>query len=611
MTSSQSGEFDHQTFLKHLSTKPGVYRMYDSAGKVIYVGKAKNLKKRVTSYFRKNVDSTKTQTLVKHIANIDITIVTSETEAFLLENNYIKKYRPRYNVVLRDDKSYPFIFISEHEHPRISFHRGPKKRKGEYFGPYPSAWSVRESLRSMQKIFPIRQCEDSYYRARSRPCLQYQMKRCSAPCVEGHVSNEEYQEQVNLAALFLKGKNSQVIGTLVNKMEGASEQLNFEAAARYRDQISALRKIQEQQFVSGTQQELDVFGFAFRNGIACIFGIFIRDNQVLGSKSFFPKVPKGISAEEVFASFILQFYLAGNKLIPKQIVIPIKFNDLTAVENVLSGEAKRKVQFYEGARDEKRKYLQIANSNAENSLETQQNQAKSMFARFTDLETTLELDSPIKRMECFDISHTSGQQTVASCVVFDRNGPLKSDYRQFNIEGITPGDDYAAMAQALKRRYKGPSVKDAKMPDLLLIDGGKGQLGEAEMHFKDWPNETKPLIIGVAKGTSRKPGLETLIYAYTHDTVAVESDSKGLHLVQHIRDESHRFAISGHRARRQKVKTTSPLQEIPGIGPKKRQTLLKYTGGLHGLKKASKAEIAKVPGISIELADTIYDYLHS
>ncbi|OFA33333.1 excinuclease ABC subunit C [Glaciecola punicea] len=610
MLENSSPAFNHEHFLKYLTGEPGVYRMYDVRGDVIYVGKAKNLKKRVASYFRKTVDNVKTQTLVNNIVDMDVTIVSSETEAFLLENNYIKKYRPRYNVVLRDDKSYPFIFISEHEHPRLSFHRGPKKKKGEYFGPYPSAWSVRESLRSMQKIFPIRQCEDSYYRARSRPCLQYQMKRCSAPCVKGFVSDEDYNEQVKLAAMFLRGKNTQVISTLVGRMEDASVNLNFEAAARYRDQISALRKVQEQQFVSGTQQELDVFGFAFRNGIACIFGIFIRDNQVLGSKSFFPKIPKGSIDKEVFESFLLQFYLAGNKLIPQQIVIPIKFDEMNTVEVVLSQEAKRKVKFYEGVRDEKRKYLQIANNNAENSLETQQNQQKSIFARFTHLEKILELDSPIKRMECFDISHTSGEQTVASCVVFDRNGPLKSDYRTFNIDGITPGDDYAAMAQAIKRRYKSPT-NDAKLPDLLIIDGGKGQLSQAESHFKDWPEDKKPLIIGVAKGTSRKPGLETLIYAYSHETIAVDFDSPGLHLVQHIRDESHRFAITGHRARRHKVKTTSPLQDIPGIGPKKRQMLYKYTGGLHGLKKASKAEIAKVPGIGQDLADIIYDYLHS
>ena len=610
MPETNISKFDPDQFLKHLSSEPGVYRMYDVRGDVIYVGKAKNLKKRVGSYFRKNVDSIKTQTLVKNIVDMDVTIVSSETEAFLLENNYIKKYRPRYNIVLRDDKSYPFILITQHEHPRLSFHRGPKKKKGEYFGPYPSAWSVRQSLRSMQKIFPIRQCEDSYYRARSRPCLQYQMKRCSAPCVEGYVSDDDYNEQVNLAAMFLRGKNTLVISTLVTRMEQASEALNFEAAARYRDQISALRKIQEQQFVAGTQQELDVFGFAFRNGIACIFGIFIRDNQVLGSKSFFPKIPKGSTDKEVLESFLLQFYLAGNKLIPQQIVIPLKFDDMATVEAVLSEEAKRKIQFYEGVRDEKRKYLEIANKNADNSLETQQNQQKSIFARFTHLEKILELDSPIKRMECFDISHTSGEQTVGSCVVFDRNGPLKSDYRTFNIEGITPGDDYAAMAQVIKRRYKSYTT-DAKLPDLLLIDGGKGQLSQAESHFKDWPQDKRPLIIGVAKGTTRKPGLETLIYAYSHDTIAVDFDSPGLHLVQHIRDESHRFAITGHRARRQKAKASSPLQDIPGIGPKKRQALLKYTGGLHGLKKASKAELAKVPGISYELADVIYDYLHS
>lgn len=610
MTIQATEPFDHKRFLKHLTAEPGVYRMYDAKGEVIYVGKAKNLQKRVSSYFRKNLVDVKTQTLVKNICNVDVTLVSSETEAFLLENNYIKKYRPRYNVILRDDKSYPFIFMSEHQHPRLSFHRGPKKKKGSYFGPYPSAWSVRESLRSMQKIFPVRQCEDSYYRARSRPCLQYQMKRCSAPCVEGYISDEEYAEQTRMASLFLKGKNSEVIASLVSKMEAASEALNFEAAANFRDQIAALRKIQEQQYVAGTQLELDVFGFAMKNGIACVFGVFIRDNQILGSKSFFPKIPKGVSEAEVFQSFILQFYLAGNKLIPKQIVFPIKFDDIESINAVLNEAAGYKVNFFEGARDEKRRYLQIANKNADSALETQQNQQQSIFARYNDLEKKLELDTPIKRMECFDISHTSGQQTVASCVVFDRNGPHKQDYRRFNIEDITPGDDYAAMLQVLKRRYKSTTA-DAKIPDLLLIDGGKGQLAQAEQHFKDWPEESRPLIVGVAKGSSRKPGLETLILAYTHETIAVESDSPGLHLVQHIRDESHRFAISGHRNRRQKAKTQSILQDIPGIGAKKRQTLLKYSGGLHGLKKASKDEIAKIPGISHDLADLIYDYLHS
>ena len=601
--------FDSAAFLKNLTSQPGVYRMYNAQEEVIYVGKAKNLKKRVSSYFRMNVDNAKTRSLVLQIANMDVTVVNSETEAFLLENNFIKKYKPRYNVVMRDDKSYPFIFLSDHQHPRLSFHRGPQKKKGEYFGPYPSAGAVRESLRSMQRIFPVRQCEDSYYRARSRPCLQYQMQRCSAPCVEGYVSDEEYNEQIDLARLFLKGKNQQVIGTLVDKMEKASEALNFEAAARYRDQINTLRKVQERQWVAGTQDEMDVFGFAVKGNMACIQVMFIRDSQLLGSKAFFPKVPNTADEQEIFESFLLQFYLAGNKLIPKQMVFASALSDEDAIADLLSGEAGYRVNFFKGAREEKRRYLELAQANAETALEAQYGEQKSVFARYLDLETALELDAPLQRMECFDISHTSGEQTVASCVVFNREGPLKSDYRRYNIEGITPGDDYAAMAQALKRRYK--SVKEVqKIPDLLLIDGGKGQLSQAETFFEDWPHDKKPMLLGVAKGTTRKPGLETIILADSHDTVPMDSHSPALHLIQHIRDESHRFAITGHRNRRQKVKTTSSLETIPGVGAKRRQTLLKYMGGLQGLKKASKDEIASVPGISKELADIIYDHLH-
>lgn len=602
--------FDSAAFLKNLTSQPGVYRMYNTQDEVIYVGKAKNLKKRVSSYFRTNVDNAKTRSLVSQIHQMDVTVVNSETEAFLLENNFIKKYKPRYNVVMRDDKSYPFIFLSDHQHPRLSFHRGPQKKKGEYFGPYPSAWSVRESLRSMQRIFPVRQCEDSYYRARSRPCLQYQMQRCSAPCVDGYVSDEEYKEQVNFARLFLKGKNQQVIGSLVEKMEKASEALNFEAAARYRDQINALRKVQERQWVAGTQDEMDVFGFAFKGNMACIQVMFIRDGQLLGSKAFFPKVPNTADEQEVFESFFLQFYLAGNKVIPKQIVLANDLSDQDAIIELLSSEAGHKVSFFKGAREEKRKYLQLAQANAVNALDAQYSQQKSVFARYLSLEEALEVDKPLQRMECFDISHTSGQQTVASCVVFNREGPLKSDYRRYNIEGITPGDDYAAMAQALKRRYK--SVKEVqKIPDLLIIDGGKGQLAQAEAFFEDWPHDKKPMLLGVAKGVTRKAGLETLILAGNHDVVSMDSHAPGLHLVQHIRDESHRFAITGHRNRRQKVKTTSSLESIPGIGAKRRQQLLKFMGGLQGLKKASKDEIASVPGISQDLAETIYDHLHN
>jgi excinuclease ABC subunit C len=601
--------FNYSDFLKNLTNQPGVYRMYNQKQDVIYVGKAKNLKKRVSSYFRKNLDSIKTRSLVSQIHEMDVTVVNSEVEAFILENNYIKKYKPRYNVLLRDDKSYPFIFLSAHEHPRLSNHRGPRKLKGEYFGPYPSAWAVRESLRTMQRLFPIRQCEDSYYRARTRPCLQYQLKRCAGPCVKGLVSDEEYAQQVELARLFLKGKNKLVIDSLVKNMEGASTQLQFEKAARYRDQISALNKIQEQQWVSGDEQELDVFGFAYRNGIASIYGLFIRDNKLLGSKSFYPKVPAQSSEEEVFQSFILQFYLAGNKLIPKQIVIPQELAEQEAIELLLSKEAGRKIQFFKGARDEKRRYLQIANNNAENALIAKQSQQKSVYARFLELEQILEFEQPIQRMECFDISHTSGQLTVASCVVFNRDGPYKTDYRRYNIEGITPGDDYAAMAQALARRYR--DVKDeTKIPDILFIDGGKGQLAQAEDYFENWTQSKKPLLIGVAKGTSRKAGLETLILAGSHQTVPMAGDSIALHLIQHIRDEAHRFAITGHRERRQKDKNTSKLESIPGIGAKKRQSLLKYMGGLQGILQASKDEIAKVPGISEDLAEIIYEHLH-
>jgi excinuclease ABC subunit C len=602
--------FDPKAFLKDLTNQPGVYRMYNHNRDVIYVGKAKNLKNRVASYFRANIDSIKTRSLVKKIARMDVTVVHSEAEAFILENNYIKKYKPRYNVLLRDDKTYPFIFLSDHQHPRLSNHRGPKKLKGEYFGPYPSAWAVRESLRTMQRLFPIRQCEDSYYRARTRPCLQYQLQRCAGPCVSGLVSDEEYQEQVNLARLFLKGKNKQVIDSLVKRMESASTELRFEAAARYRDQITALNKVQEQQWVSGNQEEMDVFGMAYRNGIASIQGLFIRDNKLLGSKSFYPKVPADSTDDEVFQSFILQFYLAGNKVIPKQIVVPFEVSEQGAIEDLLSEEAGRKIQFYRGVRDEKRRYLALAKTNAENALIAKQNQQKSVFARYLELEKTLGFEKPIERMECFDISHTSGELTVASCVVFNREGPYKTDYRRYNIEGITPGDDYAAMAQALARRYR--DVKDvSKIPDVLFIDGGKGQLSQAETFFEDWLQPKKPILIGVAKGSSRKAGLETLILAGNHATIPMAGDSIALHLIQHIRDEAHRFAITGHRQRRQKDKKTSKLEAIPGVGAKRRQSLLKYMGGLHGVLQASKSEIAKVPGISEELADTIYDHIHN
>lgn len=608
---SQSSAFDSGAFLKNLTQQPGVYRMYNDKGDVIYVGKAKNLKKRVSSYFKTNLDSVKTISLVKNIANMDVTVTHSETEAFILENNFIKKYKPRYNVLLRDDKSYPYIHLSGHKHPRLSIFRGTKREKGgEYFGPYPSAWSVRESLRLMQKIFPVRQCEDSYYRARSRPCLQYQLKRCSAPCVTGYVSDPEYQEQVDLARMFLKGKSKDVIASLADKMESASQSLNFEQAAVHRDQITILNRIQEQQWVSGSQEEMDVFGLAYRNGTACIQGFFIRDNKLLGNKSFTPKVPANSELNEVLESFVVQYYLSGGKSIPTQVVLPFKLEDKDALEKALSQEAGRKVTFYQGLRDEKKRYLELATTNAETTLTTLLSQQKSIHARYLELEKVLEWQKPIQRMECFDISHTSGQQTVASCVVFNREGPFKNDYRRYNIEGITPGDDYAAMAQALKRRFK-PGSDPTKIPDILFIDGGKGQLAQAEAFFEDWQGDKTPQLIGVAKGTSRKPGLETLIMAGSHETIPLEADSIALHLIQHIRDESHRFAIAGHRNRRQKEKKRSKLEDIPGVGAKRRQSLLRYMGGLQEVLGASVEQLEQVPGVSRELAEKIHAWLRS
>lgn len=609
-TSGQNEPFDHQAFLKNLTQQPGVYRMYNAKDEVIYVGKAKNLKKRVSSYFKTTLDSIKTISLVKQIAQMDVTVTHTETEAYLLENNFIKKFKPRYNVLLRDDKSYPYIYMSDHKHPRLTIYRGSKNQKGEYFGPYPSAWAVRESLRLMQKIFPVRQCEDSYYRARSRPCLQYQLKRCSAPCVVGHVSDEDYQEQVDMARMFLKGKSKDVIASLAQKMEQASMALNFEQAAMHRDQITVLNRIQQQQWVSGDQEELDVFGMAYRNGMACVQGFFIRDNKLLGNKSFTPKVPANCDIEEVLAAFVMQYYLSGGKSIPAQIVLPFKLIEKDAMEAALSEEAGRKVQFFQGTRDEKKRYLNLANTNAETALTTLLSQKKSIHARYLELEKVLDTEQPIQRMECFDISHTSGQQTVASCVVFNREGPFKNDYRRYNIDGITPGDDYAAMAQVLKRRFK-PDADQSKVPDILFIDGGKGQLAQAETFFETWSGEKMPQLIGVAKGTSRKPGLETLILAGNHETIPLDADSIALHLIQHIRDESHRFAIAGHRNRRQKVKNQSKLEDIPGVGAKRRQSLLKYLGGLQEVRNASIDQLAEVPGVSRELAEKIHNYLRS
>ena len=604
--------FEPVEFLKTVTHQPGVYRMYDATETVIYVGKAKDLKKRLSSYFRQNVGSRKTETLVKNIAQIDVTVTHTETEALLLEHNYIKLYQPRYNVLLRDDKSYPLIFLSADTHPRLSIHRGAKHAKGEYFGPFPNSYAVRETLALLQKLFPIRQCENSVYRNRSRPCLQYQIGRCLGPCVKGLVSDEEYEQQVNYVRLFLSGKDNQVLESLVVRMEDASKALKFEEAARIRDQIQAVRRVTEKQFVSGNSDDLDVIGVAFDSGMACVHVLFIRQGKILGSRSYFPKVPSGTELSEVVQTFVGQFYLQGSQIrtLPGEILLDFTLPEKDILSDSISELAGRKVNIQTRPRGDRARYLKLAKTNAQTALSTKLSQQSTIHQRLTELEKVLHL-SDIRRMECFDLSHTMGEETVASCVVFDRNGPVRSEYRRYNINGITPGDDYAAMNQVLRRRY-GKALEEDKIPDVIFIDGGKGQLGQAKEVFSEldvpW-DKHRPLLLGIAKGSDRKAGLETLFLQPEGEGFSLPPDSPALHLIQHIRDDSHNHAITGHRKKRAKVRNTSSLETIEGVGPKRRQTLLKYMGGLQPLMNASVEEIAKVPGISQALAEKIHNAL--
>ncbi|MEM6159748.1 excinuclease ABC subunit UvrC [Erwinia sp. P6884] len=604
--------FDAKSFLKSVTSQPGVYRMYDAGGTVIYVGKAKDLKKRLSSYFRGNLASRKTEALVESIRQIDVTVTHTETEALLLEHNYIKLYQPRYNVLLRDDKSYPYIFLSGDEHPRLASHRGAKQAKGEYFGPFPNGYAVRETLSLLQKIFPVRQCENSVYRNRSRPCLQYQIGRCLGPCVAGLVSEEEYAQQVAWVRLFLSGKDDQVLNQLVARMEAASRELKFEEAGRLRDQIQAVRRVTERQFVSNNGDDIDVIGVAFDAGMACLHVLFIRQGKVLGSRSYFPKVPGGTELAEVVQTFVGQFYLQGSqaRTLPSDILLDFTLPEKDLLADSLTALAGRKVTIQNKPRGDRARYLKLARTNASTALVSRLSQQSTIHQRLRALAELLKLPE-IRRMECFDISHTMGEQTVASCVVFDSNGPLRSEYRRYNITGITPGDDYAAMNQVLRRRY-GKALEESKIPDLILIDGGKGQLGQAKKVFAEldvsW-DKFRPILLGIAKGTDRKAGLETLFFEPEGEGFSLPPDSPALHVIQHIRDDSHNHAITGHRNKRAKVKNTSALESIEGIGPKRRQQLLKYMGGLQPLMNASVDEIAKVPGISHALAEKIFSAL--
>lgn len=611
MTQERADLFDHSRFLANTTQQPGIYQMFGVDGGILYVGKAKNLKLRLASYFRKTGLTPKTQALVSRIARIEVTVTASETEALILEQNLIKSNRPPYNILLRDDKSYPYIFISSGEdYPRISFHRGAKKKRGDYYGPFPNVGAVKDSLNFLQKTFRSRQCEDSVFKNRTRPCLQYQIKRCTAPCVD-YISPEDYQKDLHHTRLFLTGNSDKLLSELADQMDLASQQLQFEKAADYRDQITALRTVQSQQVIEEGNGDIDIIAAEMRAAAICVHILFVRQGRILGSRSFYPASTLAETPAEILAEFIPQFYLASSgRDIPREVIVSQPLEDVEVISAALQQAAGRQVFINHQVRSHRTQWLQMAATAAQQNLIAHINNKKSSLDRFVALQEALGLEETPQRMECFDISHSSGELTVASCVVFDTNGPLKSDYRRFNIDGITPGDDYAAMEQALTRRYTRLQNGEGKLPDILLIDGGKGQLGKAIEVLGELGVQGVQLI-GVAKGTTRKAGFETLFDGETGDEIVLPGDSPALHLIQHIRDESHRFAITGHKQRRDKKRKTSTLEDIPGIGATRRRELLRHFGGLHEIKNASISDLTRVSGISQKLAEEIHAFFHN
>lgn len=609
--SSDIPTFNIDAFLKSLTMHPGVYRMLGEEGDVLYVGKAKNLRNRVSSYFKSNQPSPKTRALVQRIKSIEVTITLSETEALLLEQTLIKSLKPPYNILLRDDKSYPYIFLSQQDYPRIAYHRGTKKAKGRYFGPYPSAGAVRETLALLQKLFKVRQCEDSFFSNRSRPCLQHQIDRCTAPCVN-RVTEEEYQQDVRHTVMFLEGKSNEVAAEVAVKMEAASASLEFEEAAFYRDQITAIRRVQEQQYVTSEGGEVDVFGVALEATTACIQVVYVRGGRVIGNQSFFQNTKGEDQLNAILNEFLPQYYLGSRngRDLPKEIIAPLEIESAAALVEAIEQSDDCKIKFLHSVRSHRAGWQKIAMTNAQENLISYMANKENIFQRFVSLQELLGLESTPERLECFDISHTQGEGTVASCVVFDQSGPKKSDYRRFNIEGIQAGDDYAAMEQALTRRYTRLKKGEAKLPDILLVDGGKGQLTQAANVLQNLQVQGV-MLLGVAKGTTRKAGLETLYLEGDSLGFAPASDSPGLHLIQHIRDEAHRFAITGHRQRRDKKRRESTLEGIAGVGPTRRRQLLSHFGGLQEIKRASAEELSKAKGISQKMAEEIYAALHN
>jgi len=600
---------DPKTVLTHLTHRPGVYRMLDAAGTVIYVGKARDLKRRVTSYFQgSRAHDAKTIALVRSVAGIEVTVTRTEVEALMLEYNLIKQHRPRFNVMLRDDKSYPYILLeTQHRFPRLTFYRGPRTSKGRLFGPYPNAGSVRETLNQLQKLFQLRQCEDSYFENRSRPCMQHQIERCTAPCV-GFISEADYAADLEHAVLFLEGQSDVVTARLAERMEQASEALAFERAAQYRDQLAKLKVVQSQQIMARASGDFDAVGIAEDHGIYCVAVMFFRGGRSLGSRNFLPKVVKGAEEDEIIRAFLLQYY--GGREAPREILASRAVPEAAALAELLTEQSGHKVAIKSRVRGDRARFVAMAVTNARYGAELKYQASASLERQLEALAEALELDEPPARLECFDVSHTGGEATVASCVVFGPEGPLKSDYRRFNVTDVTPGDDYGAMTQVLKRRYARVQQGDVPLPDVLFIDGGPGQLARATAVMEELGVRGLRLV-GVAKGQDRKPGRESLYLPERAEPLRLPPSSPALHLIQQLRDEAHRFAITGHRTRRQKVRTRSPLEDVRGLGPKKRRELLKQFGGLQALTRAGIDDLQRVRGISRQLAEAIYERFHA
>lgn len=600
--------FDPQRLLASVAGRAGVYQMLDARGETLYVGKARDLKKRLASYFRARGLPPRTRALMELVHDVTVTLTRTEGEALLLENTLIKKLKPRFNVLLRDDKSYPYLYISTgHPFPRLDLHRGPRRAPGRYFGPYPSAGAVRESLALLQRVFPIRQCQDSFFKNRSRPCLQYQIKRCSGPCV-GRVSPEQYAEDLRQTILFLEGRSDALIKELVAAMEQAAARREYERAAELRDRIANLRRVQERQYVANQGGDVDVVAVASEAGTCCVHLACLRGGHHIGGRSFFPRHPAGTPAGEVLRAFLGQHYLERGA--PPEIVVGEAVEDRSALAAALSAQTGRRVTIRSGRRGPPARWLEMARLNAQQALQRRLAGRLSLGQRLAALAAALDLPQPPRRLECMDISHTGGEAAVASCVVFDADGPLKADYRRYNIRSAGPGDDYGAIREALGRRYRRLQRGEGPLPEVLLIDGGRGQVGVAAEALAAC-GARGIVVLGVAKGPGRKPGRERLFLSGRGTPLILPPDSPALHLIQHIRDEAHRFAVSGHRARRGRRRTTSPLEGIPGVGAKRRQALLTHLGGWQAVRRAGVEELQRVPGISPALARRIFETLNA